>query len=232
MQEKTIHQRLCEIQKELKVGKEHNNSFGKYKYRKAEDILKAVKELLEGNEYITTSADIQVIQDRFYVVVKACFHKKAEEIIALGFARESQEKKGMDDAQLTGATTSYAKKYALCNLFAIDDEIHADDDSYGKVENKPQQPKQVQVKVENKPQQPKQVQVKVENKPQQPKQTDDDIITKEQKEELEALIEKAGGDKINICNHFKVEALTQLKLSQYQAVKVKCEKTILNTNAN
>jgi hypothetical protein len=218
MQEKTIHQRLCEIQKELKVGKEHNNSFGKYKYRKAEDILKAVKELLEGNEYITTSADIQVIQDRFYVVVKACFHKKAEEIIALGFARESQEKKGMDDAQLTGATTSYAKKYALCNLFAIDDEIDADDDSYGKVENKPQQPKQVQVKVEN--------------KPQQPKQTDDDIITKEQKEELEALIEKAGGDKINICNHFKVEALTQLKLSQYQAVKVKCEKTILNTNAN
>ena len=69
---------------------------------------------------------------------------------------------------------------------------------------------------------------------QQPKQkqTDDDIITKEQKEELEILIEKAGGDKITICNHFKVEALTQLKLSQYQAVKVKCEKTISNTNAN
>lgn len=70
------------------------------------------------------------------------------------------------------------------------------------------------------------------NKPQQQKQTDDDIITKEQKEELEILIEKAGGDKITICNHFKVEALTQLKLSQYQAVKVKCEKTISNTNAN
>ena len=58
------------------------------------------------------------------------------------------------------------------------------------------------------------MQVKVENKPQQPKQTDDDIITKEQKEELEILIEKAGGDKINICNHFKVEALNPIQLTQ------------------
>ena len=91
--EKTIHQRICEIQKELKVGKEHDNSFGKYKYRKAEDILKAVKELLQGNEYITTSAKIEVIQDRFYVVVRACFHKNEDKIIADGFARESQEKK-------------------------------------------------------------------------------------------------------------------------------------------
>lgn len=142
MTEKTIHQRLCEIQKTLKVGKEHNNSFGKYKYRKAEDILNEVKKYLDGDEYITTSANIEVIQDRFYVVIKACFHKNTDAIIACGYARESLDKKGMDDAQLTGATTSYAKKYALCNLLAIDDEVDADDDNYKAVPQKPVEKKQ------------------------------------------------------------------------------------------
>jgi hypothetical protein len=129
---KTIHQRLCEIQKKLKVGKEHNNSFGKYKYRKAEDILKEIKEYLIDDEYITTSAQIQSIQERFYVVITACFHKSLETVCAAGYARESFDKKGMDDAQLTGATTSYAKKYALCNLFAIDDEADNDDEDVQK----------------------------------------------------------------------------------------------------
>lgn len=128
----TIHQTLCKIQKTLKVGKEHNNSFGKYKYRKAEDILKEVKSLLVDDEYVTTSAKIQVIQDRFYVEITACLHKGLERICAVGYARESFEKKGMDDAQLTGATMSYAKKYALCNLFAIDDEVDNDDEDVQK----------------------------------------------------------------------------------------------------
>ncbi len=143
----TIHQRLCEIQKKLKVGKEHNNSFGKYKYRKAEDILKEIKELCADDEYITTSAQIQSIQERFYVVITACFHKSLETVCATGYARESFDKKGMDDAQLTGATTSYAKKYALCNLFAIDDEADNDDEEVQKKAKVSEQNKNIQTQV-------------------------------------------------------------------------------------
>lgn len=154
MTEKTIHERLSEIQKTLKVGKEHNNTFGKYKYRKAEDILNEVKKLLDSDEYITTSVNIEAIQDRFYVVIKACFHKNTNEIMACGYARESFDKKGMDDAQLTGATTSYAKKYALCNLFAIDDEVDADDDNYKKYNNNQSSTPQKPVEKKQEPQKP------------------------------------------------------------------------------
>lgn len=171
----TIHQTLCKIQKTLKVGKEHNNSFGKYKYRKAEDILKEVKSLLVDDEYVTTSAKIQVIQDRFYVEITACLHKGLERICAVGYARESFEKKGMDDAQLTGATMSYAKKYALCNLFAIDDEVDNDDEEVQK--NSKQNERNANTTKQEKP---------TEQNTQQPIKT---------KEEAKAVVEKIDFEK-------------------------------------
>ena len=171
----TIHQRLCKIQKSLKVGKEHNNSFGKYKYRKAEDILKEVKSLFIDDEYVTTSANIQVIQDRFYVAITACFHKGLDTICAVGYARESFDKKGMDDAQLTGATMSYAKKYALCNLFAIDDEVDNDDEEVQK--NSKQNERNANTTKQEKP---------TEQNTQQPIKT---------KEEAKAVVEKIDFEK-------------------------------------
>jgi hypothetical protein len=119
---------LSSIQANLKVSKEQNNTFGKYKYRKAEDILEAVKKELEKEIYpmcsIITQPVPTVIGDRFFIKCTAILKssKKLEDATeADGYAELEENKKGMDLAQLTGAATSYAKKYALGNLFAIDD---------------------------------------------------------------------------------------------------------------
>jgi len=215
----TIHQRLCEIQKKLKVGKEHNNSFGKYKYRKAEDILKEIKEYLIDDEYITTSAQIQLIQERFYVVITACFHKSLETVCATGYARESFDKKGMDDAQLTGATTSYAKKYALCNLFAIDDEADNDDEDVQKKakvieQGSTAQKEPIKTKEQAKP---------VAENPQRK-------ITDNERDELIKLISDAEKDIAKICSHYKVAAISELLYIQYASAKAICEKAINDMN--
>ncbi len=225
----TIHQSLCKIQKALKVGKEHNNSFGKYKYRKAEDILKEVKSLFIDDEYVTTSANIQVIQDRFYVAITACFHKGLDTICAVGYARESFDKKGMDDAQLTGATMSYAKKYALCNLFAIDDEVDNDDEEVQK--NSKQNERNANTTKQEKPteqntQQP--IKTKEEAKPvvENPQRK----ITNNERDELLALVSDAQKDVSKLCNYYKVTAISELSYIQYASAKASCEKAINDMN--
>lgn len=118
---------LNKIQKELKAPKGQRNNFGNYNYRNAEDILEAVKPLL-GNAVLTVNDDIVLIGDRYYVKATATL-KDGDEIASVSaFARESFEKKGMDSAQVTGATSSYARKYALNGLFCIDDTKDADHD--------------------------------------------------------------------------------------------------------
>jgi len=124
---------LMEIQKKLNVPKARTNSFGKYKYRSCEDILEAVKPLLyEHGFYLILSDEVVDIAGKAYV--KATAHlfdsDKITKFIAHGFARESQEKKGMDDSQMTGTASSYARKYALNGLFAIDDTKDADTDEF------------------------------------------------------------------------------------------------------
>lgn len=118
---------LHEIQRKLKVGKNNNNSFGGYNYRTCSDILEAVKTLLPEGFFVTLSDEIALVGDRYYVKATArLMNGNGEVYESTAFARESFSKKGMDDSQITGAASSYARKYALNGLFAIDDTKDAD----------------------------------------------------------------------------------------------------------
>lgn len=121
----TITKILSDIQQKLKAPKNQKNTFGGYNYRSCEDILEAVKPLL-GEACLTISDDIVQIGDRFYIKAVAKLSLGDESIENAAFAREPLAKKGMDEAQVTGATSSYARKYALNGLFAIDDTKDAD----------------------------------------------------------------------------------------------------------
>lgn len=116
---------LNSIQKKLKAPKGQRNNFGNYDYRSCEDILEAVKPLL-GEAVLTLTDDVVMIGDRFYVKAFATIKHKGDSITVSALARESLEKKGMDTAQITGAASSYARKYALNGLFLIDDTKDAD----------------------------------------------------------------------------------------------------------
>lgn len=118
---------LISIQSELKAPKSQYNSFGKYSYRNAEDILEAVKPLLSkynATMYITD--EVVEVGSRIYVKATVTLSDGKETITASAYAREPETRKGMDDSQITGATSSYARKYALNGLFAIDDTKDAD----------------------------------------------------------------------------------------------------------
>ena len=119
---------LLKIQQELKVPKNQFNSFGNFKYRSAEDILEAVKPLLKKHGCVMTMSDEVVnLGDRYYVKANAVIsNNEGKGISVSAFARESEEKKGMDSAQITGSASSYARKYALNGLFAIDDNADPD----------------------------------------------------------------------------------------------------------
>ena len=121
--------RLIEIQKKLKAPKNQYNSFGKYKYRSCEDILEGVKPLLaELNVALVITDEICLIGDRYYVKATAQLLDEENKVIfgTSALAREEETKKGMDGSQVTGASSSYARKYALNGLFAIDDTKDAD----------------------------------------------------------------------------------------------------------
>ena len=124
-----IREKLLDIQIELKAPKSQYNNFGKYSYRNCEDILEAVKPLLADNKCtLTVKDEIVLIGDRYYVKATATLAdiEKEDTIVTTAYAREELEKKGMDASQLTGATSSYARKYALNGLFCIDDTKDAD----------------------------------------------------------------------------------------------------------
>lgn len=119
---------LLAIQSTLTAPKGQYNSFGKYKYRSCEDILSALKPLLKENDCaLTLCDDIVPVGARIYVRATATLTNAAgESTSSTAFAREEESKKGMDASQVTGAASSYARKYALCGLFAIDDGRDAD----------------------------------------------------------------------------------------------------------
>lgn len=120
-------EKIVAIQLELKAPKGQYNSFGKYNYRSCEDILEGVKPLLAKHGLVLTIQDsIDLIGDRFYVKATATITDGKEELSTSAYARESLDKKGMDASQVTGATSSYARKYALNGLLAIDDTKDAD----------------------------------------------------------------------------------------------------------
>ena len=119
---------LVSIQQELKAPKGQYNSFGKYHYRSCEDILEAVKPLLgKYNCFLNVSDQIEMVGDRFYVKATATIiNSEGKSVTTTAFAREQESKAGMDMSQLTGSTSSYARKYALNGLFCIDDTKDAD----------------------------------------------------------------------------------------------------------
>lgn len=138
---------LTEIQKRLKAPKSNYNSFGKYNYRSCEDILEAVKPLL-GDNTLTLSDEVVQIGDRIYVKATAVFRDGATETRVSAFAREAESKKGMDESQVTGTASSYARKYALNGLFLIDDTKDADTDEFAKVQKKSEPKKEKQTEPE------------------------------------------------------------------------------------
>ena len=119
---------LVSIQQELKAPKGQYNSFGKYHYRSCEDILEAVKPLLgKYNCFLNVSDQIEMVGDRIYVKATATLtNSEGKSVTSTAFAREQENKAGMDSSQLTGSTSSYARKYALNGLFCIDDTKDAD----------------------------------------------------------------------------------------------------------
>lgn len=124
---------LVEIQNELKAPKSQFNKFGGYKYRNAEDILEAVKPLLFKHKCtLTISDDIVCAGDRVYVKATAIISNGADSISVSAFAREPEAQKGMSESQITGASSSYARKYALNGMFAIDDTKDSDATNDGK----------------------------------------------------------------------------------------------------
>ena len=119
--------KLVEFQIKLRVPKGQYNDFGKYKYRSAEDIIEAVKLVINPEGfYLLICDDIVQIGNRYYIKATVILTNGTESYTSVAWAREEETKKGMDGSQITGAASSYARKYALNGLFAIDDTKDAD----------------------------------------------------------------------------------------------------------
>lgn len=133
MADKTFIERVIAVQSQLKAPKNQWNDFGSYYFRSCEDILEAVKPLLKAEGLLLTITDeIVVLGDRFYVKATATLTDGERSLPNQAFAREDASKKGMDGSQVTGAASSYARKYALNGLFAIDDTKDVDTLNNGK----------------------------------------------------------------------------------------------------
>lgn len=132
---------LNDIQSELKAPKGQYNSFGKYNYRSCEDILEALKPLLKAHKSELFLSDKLIeVGGRIYVEATATFKAGDESVVVTASAREPETKKGMDEAQITGTASSYARKYALNGLFLIDDAKDADTDEYKREQSMPSKP--------------------------------------------------------------------------------------------
>lgn len=131
MTDMALAEKLLKIQTELKAPKNQYNDFGKYNYRSAEDILEAVKPLnAKHGLLLYINDEIVEISGRFYVKATATVTTGTERLFVEAFAREDETKRGMDGSQITGASSSYARKYALNGLYLIDDNKDSDTNEY------------------------------------------------------------------------------------------------------
>lgn len=193
----SITEKLMRIQTEIKAPKNLYNSFGKYKYRNAEGICEAVKPYLQKeNCALTLTDEIVEVGGRVYVKAKATLldTERDSSICVYAMAREAEEKKGMDDSQITGTASSYARKYALNGLFLLDDTKDADTDEYKQ---------QIEGKKEQEQDEKKTEEVK-KSKP-----TTAHIKT------IQALAEKKGYSEANICNLYKKKKYTELTFEEW-----------------
>lgn len=130
----SVYQKLLNIQSKLKAPKGQYNDFGKYKYRNCEDILEAVKPILQEEKAVIVLTDeVMILGERYYIKAVATLTDivSGDSISNSAFAREEETKKGMDGSQITGASSSYARKYALNGLLAIDDTKDSDTTNKG-----------------------------------------------------------------------------------------------------
>ena len=195
----TLKEKLSEIQIELKVNKSQYNSFGKYSYRSAEDILEAVKPLCKKNKVVLILEDeVDLIGERYYIKATAkLIDTESQEVLSVfAYAREADKKSGMDESQITGSCSSYARKYALNGLFCIDDTKDADTDEQhnqvaegGKADTKAKAKKA---------------------------QEDDPIISSDKVEIAVATIRNKQTTLANVLKANGVEKLADLRESQYQ----------------
>lgn len=201
-----IYEKLQIIQTELKAPKNQYNSFGKYKYRSCEDVQEGVKPLLAKTKTaLTLSDEIIVIGERYYIKATATLFdcESEERIINIAYAREEESKKGMDGSQVTGASSSYARKYALNGLFCIDDTKDSDSTNTDENGNK---------KTNSKP----------DNKPSQTKEpTDAEIAAGQQKiasqkigqakiNTIKAELDRTGVSEKAILSRYKVEKIEDI----------------------
>lgn len=133
----TVYKKLIEVQQELKAPKNQRNSFGGYNYRSAEDILEALKPVLKEHNATVILSDKIVVKENLWTYAEATATfvdiETGETVSSNGYAREAENKKGMDPSQITGSASSYARKYALNGLFLIDDSVDPDSDSHQKI---------------------------------------------------------------------------------------------------
>lgn len=130
-----FYKRVIAAQCALKAPKNQRNNFGGYNYRSAEDILEAAKPICKQNNLLLTLYDdLRLLGDRYYIQATATLRDTDSDqlIVVTAYAREADSKKGMDDSQVSGTASSYARKYALNGLFLIDDTKDADTDEYAK----------------------------------------------------------------------------------------------------
>lgn len=215
-----LYEKLLNIQSKLKAPKGQFNKFGNYKYRSCEDILEALKPLLyENKAAVTLSDEVKQIGNRYYIEATATFIdiEKSEKIEVKALAREDENKKGMDLAQVTGSVSSYARKYALNGLFAIDDNKDSDyTNMHGKEEVLNAQLQQAAIK-------PSEGGFgTVTFKPTAPEaQNNDYVITEKQLKRLITIGSNAGISyetiKTQVIKEFGIEP-KQLKKSQYDTI--------------
>ena len=218
----TLKEKLLAIQTELNAPKSLYNSFGKYHYRSCEGILEALKPLLKKHKAaIKISDDIEVKADRFYVHATIYFfhaekvsdkEEDVQMIMAEAYAREPENKTGMDSAQITGTASSYARKYALNGLFLIDDSKDPDTDE-SKIEN--------DSKVK-----------KISSKKKEVDASDlDKFVTDSQLKTLEMLLGKAEVAPEKFCEIYGLTIMSELPAEKYEdavsklEVAVKAKKT-------
>lgn len=218
----TIFEKLSAVQTELKAPKGQYNSYGKFKYRSCEDILEAVKPLCAANKAIVMLSDkVEQIGDRFYIKAFVTFRdlESDAEIVSTAYAREDESKKGMDGSQVTGATSSYARKYALNGLFCIDDTKDADTDEMQRQTTQRRQTQEI-----NNPTAADVERIAAETAAQlsAPK-----MIDNQQAARIQALAKEKGFVGAKILKRYKVDSLNKLTASQAES----CIKSLEATQA-
>lgn len=203
----TIYEKLHKVQQTLKAPKNQYNSFGKYKYRSCEDILEGLKKpLSEVGCIVVIEDEIVAVNDRVYVKATSKFiDNEGNTITNTAYARESAEKKGLDDSQLTGATSSYARKYSLNGLFLIDDTKDADTEENAN-ERKSRPTEQDMKNVENKK------------------------IDATKQKALMSQCEKNGVNPDRVLSVLKVKSFEDITEKQFSWVRMNWSKEIANGN--